>query len=116
MNEAQASAFLALPTPQSCRVIDFESAHVFTLEINPPRHILVVRGEKPYFNMQVTLVPLVYIQQPDYWGIEVIGCLPEIGLPAVAPYVVQLDLVGTIGTCGIEVIGANRSERIDIQN
>lgn len=114
MSEEQIRAFQALPTPQSCRVIDFESARVFTLRTKPPRHVLVVRGEKPYFNMQVSLVPLVYIQQPEYWGIEVVGCLPEVGLPAVTPYVVHLDLDSTMGTRGIEVIGASSSEKIDI--
>jgi Subtilisin inhibitor-like len=114
MGEEQARAFQALPTPQSCRVIDFNSAQVVTLKTNPPRHVLVVSGEKPYFNMEVSLVPLVYIRQPEYWGIEVVGCLPEVGLPAVTPYTVRLDLAGTIGTCGIEVIGANRSEKIDV--
>ncbi len=114
MNEEQVREFQALPAPQSCRVIDFESAQVFTLPTEPPRHVLVVRGEKPYFNMQVSLVPLVYVRQPEYWGIEVVGCLPAVGLPALAPYVVNLDLEGTIGTRGIEVIGATRSEKIDL--
>lgn len=114
MSEEQASAFHALPTPQSCRIIDFETARVIILESFPPRHVLVVSGEKPYFNMEVSLSPLVYIRQPEYWGIEVVGCLPEVGLPALAPYVVRLDLAGTIGTRGIEVIGANRSEKIEI--
>lgn len=114
MSEEQVRAFQALPTPQSCRVIDFDSARVVTLRTFPPRHVLVVSGEKPYFNMAVSLSPLVYIQQPEYWGVEVVGCLPEVGLPAIAPYVVSLELAGTIGTRGIEVIGASRSEKIDI--
>ncbi|MGH3786031.1 MAG: hypothetical protein ACRDRG_05640 [Pseudonocardiaceae bacterium] len=104
----------APPPGANCRVIDFESAQVYTLRTVPARHVLVVHGEKPYFNMQVNLRPLVYIQQPEHWGIEVVGCLPEVGLPAVADYAVKLDLDGTIGTRGIEVIGANHSEKIDI--
>jgi hypothetical protein len=114
LSEEHDRAFQALPTPQSYRVIDFDSAQVITLPAWPPRHVLVVSGEKPYFNMEVSLSPLVYIRQPEYWGIEVVGHLPEVGLPAVAPYVVRLDLAGTIGTIGIEVIGASRSEKIDI--
>lgn len=58
----------------------------------------------------------MYIRQPEYWGIEVVGCVSGLGLPAVAPYVVRLDLDGTIGTHGIEVIGASRSEKIDISS
>ena len=104
----------AAPPATDCRVIDFKSARVRTLPTVPPRHVLVVRGEKPYLNMQVNLVPLVYIRQPEYWGIEVVGCLPEVGLPAIGDYVVKLDLEGTIGTRGIEVIGANRSQKINL--
>jgi hypothetical protein len=115
MNEEQVRAFHALPTPQSRRVIDFDSAQVVTLESLPPQHVLIVTGQKA-LNMEVSLSPLVYIRQPEYWGIEVVGCVPGLGLPAVAPYVVRLDLDGTIGTCGIEVIGASRSEKIDISS
>jgi hypothetical protein len=114
MNEEQNRSFQALPPAQSCRVIDFNTAQVVTLRTAPPKHVLIVSGEKPYLNMEVSLVPLVYIRQPDYWGIEVVGCLPEIGLPTTAPYVVRLDLASTIGTQGIEVIGAKRTEKIDI--
>ncbi len=114
MSEEQDRAFQALPTPQSCRVIDFDSAQVITLPTQPPRYVLVVSGNKPYLNLEVSLTPLVYIRQPEYWGIEVVGCLPEVGLPAVVPYVVRRDLTGTVGTCGIEVIGASRSDKIDI--
>jgi hypothetical protein len=113
MNEERVHAFQALPSPQSCRIIDFDSAQVVTLESFPPQHVLVVTGQKPV-NMEVSLSPLVYIRRPGYWGIEVVGCVPGLGLPAVAPYTVRLDLDGTIGTCGIEVIGASRSEKIDI--
>ena len=102
------------PPASNCRVIDFESAQVLTSPTVPAQHVLVVRGKKPYSNMEVTLTPLVYIRQPEYWGIEVVGCLPEVGLPVVADYAVKLDLDGTIGTRGIDVIGATHSEKIDI--
>ena len=105
----------APPPATNCRVIDFESAQVLTPPTGPAQHVLVVRGKKPYSNMEVTLTPLVYIRQPEYWGIEVVGCpLPEVGLPVVTDYAVKLDLDGTIGTRGIDVIGATHSEEIDI--
>jgi len=102
------------PPTTHCRVIDFESAQVHTSPTVPTQRVLVVHGEKPYLNMQANLVALVYIRQPEYWGIEVTGCLPEVGLPAVTSYVAKFDLEGTIGTRGIDVIGASRSEKIDI--
>lgn len=100
----------------SCQLIDFTSAQVYTYSSTDqtPQHVLVVRGIQPYRNMEVKLVPLVYIRQPEYWGIEVMGCLSGVGLPATKPYVAKLDLAGTIGTRGIEVIGATRSEKIEI--
>lgn len=75
--------------------------------------ILVVIGDKPYLNMKVDLRPLIYIRQPEYWGIEVVGCLDGVGLPALEHYTVFLPLRGTIGTKGIELIGATRSQKKD---
>ena len=38
----------------------------------------------------VQLAPLIYIQQPDYWGIEVVGCQHGFGIPIMVPYSVTL--------------------------
>lgn len=64
--------------------------------------------------MEVSLRPHIYIQQPEYWGIEVVGCLPGFGIPALAPYTVALRLTGFLGKKGIEVIGATSSEKIEV--
>ncbi|MBP0448368.1 MULTISPECIES: hypothetical protein [unclassified Kitasatospora] len=101
------------PAPESVRIIDFDEAKAVP-GIVPGTFILVVNGVMPYLNMTVRLSPLVYIQRPDYWGIEVVGSLHGVGLPATAPYTVSLPLDGILGTRGIEVIGANRTERIDL--
>lgn len=114
MDDAQLQTFQALPSPTCFRLLDFERAVVITLRSFPPQFILRVSGTKPYVNMDVELVPVVYIQQPEYWAIEVVGSLRGIGLPALAPYAVSLPLAGIIGTRGIEVVGATRSERFDI--
>ncbi|MGH3687087.1 MAG: hypothetical protein ACRDRU_23110 [Pseudonocardiaceae bacterium] len=113
-SEQRARDFQALPAPQSCRVIDFEIAQVVSLPTQPPKHVLVVSGEAPYAGMKISLEPLVYIRQPEYWGIEVVGCLTGGGAAVLTPYVVHLNLEGRIGTRGIAVIGANRSENINI--
>lgn len=96
------------------QLIEFERAEVISPMIYPPQPRLVVTGRKPWANMEVTLRPLVYIRQPEYWGIEVVGTMPPIGQPAIVPYAVELDLAGTTGTAGIEVIGANGTEKIDV--
>jgi hypothetical protein len=113
-SQLQLREFETLPQPSSIRLIDFEEAEVRP-GIVSGTYILIVKGTKPYLNMKVNLIPLVYIRQPEYWGIEVIGSLPGgIGLPATAPYIASLSLNGTVGTQGIEVIGATRSEQISV--
>ncbi|HEX9942153.1 MAG TPA: hypothetical protein VGG03_09065 [Thermoanaerobaculia bacterium] len=105
----------ANPASQSCRLIDFKKAEVRP-GIIPDTWFLIVSGEKPCINMEVSLVPLVYVRCPDYWGIEVVGCLPQgICLPAIGEYVVAIPLAGITGSEGIEVIGANRSEKIRVR-
>jgi hypothetical protein len=96
---------------QSCRVIQFEEAEVHPGIVG---WILVVRGNKPYMNMNVELVPLIYIQQPEYWGIEVVGRLNGMGLPAITPYTVSIPLDSITGSKGIEVMGQNKTQKFNI--
>lgn len=109
-----ASAELAkAPRSESIPLIDFEVAEVRPGFVNNT-FFLFVSGTKPYINMTVRLVPVVYVRQPEYWQIDVVGILPNIGLPMLGPYAAHLDLTNVLGTKGIEVVGATRSERIDI--
>lgn len=108
-----ATLFTDLPHAESCRLIDFTDVEVRPGFITNT-YILIVSGTKPYLNMKVDLVPRVYVRQPDYWGIEVIGRLPGIGLPTLAPYTTSIPLDGIRGTEGIEVIGATRSQSVRI--
>ena len=107
------AAFLKTPTPTSVRLINFTRAEV-RLGFLPNTWILIVSGKKPYANMTVRLSPLIYVRRPEYWGIEVIGSLPGIGIPMTAPYTVSLQVDHTLGTKGIEVIGATRRQRIPV--
>lgn len=114
MSNQTTTDFISLPTANSSRLIDFRDADVRP-GIVANTWFLVVSGEAPCANMEVSLVPLVYVQQPDYWGIEVTGTLPGgICLTAMKPYMVTLDITHVLGTIGIEVIGAQRTERIDV--
>lgn len=114
VSEAQQSLFESLPSPQSCRLLDFESAEVL-VETPLGYPSLFVHGEKPYQAMTVTLQTLYYVQQPEYWGFEVVGCLPSGPVTDVTgKYVVILPLDETMGTKGIEIIGATGSKRIDV--
>jgi hypothetical protein len=124
MNEEWKEEYKTLPKAGSHRLIDFEQASVVT-DRPPafPPQFLMVSGRKPYANMWVDLVPLVYVKRPEYWGIEVVGRLPlGIGLPSEeahhgVTYDVTIPLYsGLTGTKGIEIIGATRSERIEVQH
>ena len=104
------------PAPQSCRLIDFEKVDVRP-GIIPNTFFLTVAGTKPCTNMRVELIPLVYVRCPEYWGIEVVGCLPNgICLTATEPYNVTIPLAGITGSRGIEVIGANKRQRCDVSH
>lgn len=108
-----AQDFAKLPAPGSVRIINFTRARVVPGFV-PCTFFLIVSGTKPYLNMTVELKPLIYVVQPDYWGIEVVGSMHGIGLPTTAPYTVAIPLNGILGKKGIEVIGANRKQKINV--
>ena len=104
-----------LPAPQSCRLIDFDKAEVRPGFVDGT-FFLIVNGNAPCFNMRVQLMPLIYIQRPEYWEIEVVGCQAgPVCLPAVKPYTETLPLDGILGTKGIEVVGASRRVKIEVK-
>jgi hypothetical protein len=114
VSREQQTQFENLPSPSSCRILDFESAEVLT-DTPLGYWALFVHGEKPYDAMWVTLQPLYYVQQPEYWGIEVVGCLPSGPVTDMTgTYVAILPLPGVMGTKGIEIIGASACKKIDL--
>ena len=113
MKAADLKVLQALPPSAMCRRIEFETAQVVPGFV-PKTYFLIVSGKKPWASMKVELVPLIYIAQPDYWGIEVIGCQSGIGLPVLVPYSTVLEVTHVVGRRGIEVIGATTSEKIEV--
>lgn len=108
------SRFTGLKTCESFRLLECTRVELLRT-VTPGSFVLAVSGEKPYANMEVMLSPLTYVQQPEYWGIEVVGWLPHgFGLTMIAPYTVTIPLDGIIGSEGIEVIGSNRTESMDV--
>ena len=104
--------FGQLPQAESYRRIDFDVAEV---KEQDGVKLLVVSGEAPCANMEVTLMSLIHVEKPDYWGIEVVGHLDGgICLTAIKPYTVSIRLDGIIGHKGIEVIGASKKKRIEV--
>ena len=79
------------------------------------KYTLVVSGVNPIAGVSVSLEPLVYVRQPEFWGIEVTACAPVIGLPVMTPYTEKLDVTHALGTKGVEVIGAFSTEKIPVR-
>jgi hypothetical protein len=109
------------PPPTTCTTIDYESAKVgpgrgpVTDFPGTAQYTLVVTGTLPYMNWTAKLQPLVYIRQPEFWGIEVQACHTlEVGLPTVKAFTVSLPLSGVMGTQGIEVIGATKRQNFEL--
>jgi hypothetical protein len=107
-------------------VVDFTTATVDPLVAPDPAtaaHRLTVTGVLAA-PAKVTLVPRVYVRQPEHWGIEVTACpvpvttTTTVGDLTPAPvfrlFRTSLDFRGPFGTCGIEVIGATKSEKFDL--
>lgn len=106
--------FTSNPAPESCRLIDFESFDVNPGFV-PDTWFLTVRGTTPCVNMKVMLTPLIYVTCPEYWGIEVVGCLPGgYCLTALGHFEETISLNGLIGSSGIEVIGAKKREQYKV--
>lgn len=98
----------------SSRVINYEMAEVVPGIVNGT-FFLVVSGQAPCLNMNVALMPLIYIRCPDYWGIEVVGTLPGgFCLTAMRPFTVTIPLAGITGAKGVEVIGASGTEKFEV--
>lgn len=93
--------------------VDFDQAEIVE-EPNTETLFVVVSGYKPYANMSISLEPRVYTRQPEYWGIDVTGTIPDVGLPQIAPYVVTLPLNEILGIKGIEVFGSHDSLKIEV--
>lgn len=104
----------AAPLPETCVPIDFNEANIIHADND---WLLEVSGHSPFRPEEIRLLPVMYVMQPDYWQVMLVGC-PERGKGAGVPrpYKVRLKLNGTIGHKGIRLLGASPAsyKRIDI--
>jgi hypothetical protein len=107
----------------SRQLIDFDRAEVLLLKTFPPNTELNVSGIRPQENMEIHLEPRRHDRLPEFWAIEVVGVLREAAQEPSASYEVSILLDGAsglvgidsvTGTEGIEVIGAARSEKVQV--
>lgn len=96
--------------------VDFESA---TIQTNPSKSkVLIVKGQTPSSSSEgspVKLQPVKYVVRPEYWRIDVLWDRADAIFQSLNSYEAPpLDLTGVTGTKGIEVVGKDRSEKIDV--
>ena len=104
-------SFDSLPLAQACRRIDFDFVEVREPVLPGGSRLLLVSGVKAWADLRVTLEPLPCRETPEFRMIEVVGRLTGSGLPALVDFSVALPLEAALGSKGIEVVGATKSER-----
>ena len=94
-------------------LIEFDDAELVPMPPGASGAVLRVRGQAPCLNMVVRLVPVRYIQQPDYWAIQVLGDLRG-GFCLEALRDFDEALVPTpLGKSGVVVVGATKRQRLE---
>ena len=100
------------------RIIDFESAEIRTVAFQDSLYLWVT-GAHPGADLEVRLAPRYYNERPEYWAVEVAAIrrtphVQEENGGDTELFERAIPLVGVTGSLGITVIGANRVQRIDI--
>jgi len=85
------------------------------MDPEPPNPSLIVEGDLPHPMKKVVLEPFPeLLVEPEYWPTKVVG-YSDGAADVITPYSVQVPLSElTMGTKGIELIGKDQSENIDI--
>jgi heat shock protein HslJ len=99
----------------TCRPGNFEQAIIErSADAEQPRWYLTVSGMES--GGSTSLAAVTYVDQPDYWAIEVRLCWrPDVAYPgAYFPFVTTIDLTGITGTKGVEAVGGSRSQRLEV--
>lgn len=95
-----------------CQLVDFD-AHQIVGGVANGTWLLIVEGEKPNQLVDVVLRPMTYVVRPEYWEIEVLGCLAPEASDLKKRYEAKLDLTAYLGTRGIALVGRTVAEKID---
>lgn len=94
--------------------IDFDEA-VLVQDVGPDSEgpFLMVSGQLPCLNMTAHLVPVMYVQTPEYWVVHVYGVRDsQVCLEATRPFSEVLR-PAPCGKKGITVAGATQTEQLD---
>lgn len=111
IDENQSS--LADSNKEYCQLVPIENA-MARPGFAPNTWFLFVSGNSPCANMSVQLVPVEYVDKPNYWEICAVGCVDGLCAEAVTPYLVWTDISQSIGHKGVEIRGSNKTIRVKI--
>ena len=115
----------SLSTVPQGQIIDFEKAELRRLPFQDSLY-LWVKGRFAASGFDVRLAPRIYKNgRPDYWAIDVAAFTRLVAANDVAAndhddlsdkltFERSVPLIGITGTKGVRVIGANRSQQIEI--
>jgi hypothetical protein len=94
---------------KTCGLVDFSFMQVIEGKM-ADTWFLIVGGPTRTKSMKVDLRPRHYVDAPEYWEIEVLGCVAPVVLPTAGEFVETLSITDYIGNKGIEVVGATRTK------
>ena len=112
---AKVEEFNAFPAAINCRLQNYDNYDLIPVIIDET-YFLRVRGVKGWVFMKIELVPLFYVVRPDYWVIDVVGCLSGYDLPKKTKYetdFIQLTPANGAGTKGIIIREADKETKIE---
>jgi hypothetical protein len=79
---------------------------------------LLVAGDASRPGMAFQVRPVVYVMQPDYWLMALVGCVLEeaSGTAVKTPFSAEVDVYGSVGRKGIDLTGdpAGTPLRLDL--
>ncbi len=103
-------------TPESlkiCGAIDYDTFQVVSGFAGD--YILIVEKKNPNPLINPSLVPREYIDQPDYWEIDLVGCLIGINPPPTRNcWPLSASLAQHMGKKGIKLVGATKTGQWDL--
>lgn len=99
---------------ESCNRIDFDDYQVVS-GIAKNTWLLLVWGKIPSEYMTVSISPVFNAAPPAYWEIHVVGCMATTPLSESDTFAESAWLRETVGEKGIELVGATKRVKIEIE-
>ncbi|MDA7948160.1 MAG: hypothetical protein MPJ78_11875 [Hyphomicrobiaceae bacterium] len=112
MKQQDIDDLIARKKPDGVILLEIDKAKLTPGIVNGT-YFLTVWGRKPWSTIKVGFAPCIYVDQPQYWGIQVIGVQSGIGLPVETPFEHTEEVTQTMGKKGVEAIGVNQTIKLE---